>query len=297
MADGGTWDRAEAGRPGAAAPGESVYSEALGEAICARVAAGESVRGICAEPGQPHRTTVQKWARMHPEFGEALQAAYRALRIGQRMRDRQAAAALAARPAPLRGGKASAYTTALGEAICARLENGESLTSIGADPAMPCYGTVLKWVKRHPEFEDMYVDARAVQGDYLFDEARDVAKAATRETVPLARLQFDVIRWQAARLAPKKYLERLVAAEAREDAGPREVVFSAMHFECGPDGRVLCAPPRNAREAQAWVDATGRPYEAGVGPNGEIRPPMGTEAEWAARDAMVARAEREWGRG
>jgi len=215
------------------------------------------------------------------------------------MRDRQAAAALAARPAPLRGGKASAYTQALGEAICARLENGESLTSIGRDPAMAAYGTILKWVKRHPDFEEMYVAARAAQGDFLFDEARDVAKAATRETVPLARLQFDVIRWQAARLAPAKYLERLVAADAREvaDAGPLEVEFSVMRYECGPDGRVLCAPPRNAREAEAWVESTGRAYEAGTGPRGEIRPPMGTPEDWAVRDAYLRRMEERRGGG
>jgi hypothetical protein len=144
----------------------------------------------------------------------------------------------------------------------------------------------------------MYVEARETHGHFLFDEARDVAKAATRETVPVARLQFDVIRWQAALLAPKKYLERMVAAEAREaaqaqdeteDAGPTSVVFSVTHFERGPGGRVLAAPPRNAREAQAWVDAYGEPYASGVGPNGEMRPPMLTPEDWARGEAYSAR--------
>jgi transposase-like protein len=289
----------------------SVYSEAAGAAIVGRVLAGESVRRICAEAGQPHRTTVANWRRAHPDFDEALIAAHMAKRVSQRMRDRAVAAERAARPAPRRGGSASSYTPALGAAICARLENGESLTAIGRDPAMPCYGTMLKWVRRHPAFQEMYVEARDIQGDFLFDEARDVAKEATRETVPLARLQFDVIRWQSARLAPKKYLERLVAAEAAAarvaardeaqgdalgDGGPVEVVFHAVHFEAGPDRRVLCAPPRNAREAQAWVESTGRPYESGVGPKGQIRPPMQTPEGWARADAHRRRVEAAWTR-
>lgn len=290
-------------RPGAFAPGESVYSEAMGAEICRALAAGRSLRAVCAEPGRPHRATVQNWARAHPEFGEALRAAYRQARVSERMRDRQKAAEQAALPAPLRGGKASGYTRALGEAVCARLEAGESLTSIGRDPDMPCYGTVLKWVKRHPEFEEMYVAARQTQGDWLFDEARDVALGATRESVPVARLQFDVIRWQAARLAPKKYLERLVAAEVRDEAAaaaraaeaddePLEVVFRVMRFEVGPNGKVLAAPPRNPEEAEAWVTAYGRPYEEGVGPKGQMRPPPIPFYDPAERAAILARIGR-----
>jgi hypothetical protein len=269
-------------RPGAAAPGLSVYSEEVGAEICAAVAAGLSLMQVCRAPGRPHRTTVANWRKAHPDFDEAMRAAFRQARVSERMRDRQKAAELAMRPAPRRGGKASGYTKALGEAICVRLAEGESLTSIGRDPAMPCYGTILAWVKRHPKFEDMYVAARQTQAEYLFDEARDVAKGATKETVPVARLQFDVIRWQAARLAPKKYLERLVAAEAVADAKalaslaarPQRTVFRVVHFEKGPGGRVLAAPPRNAEEARRWIEDTGAPYAEGIGPNGQLRPPM-----------------------
>ena len=268
MAGAQAWDPA---RPGAAAIGESVWSEELAAAICARVAAGEPLRKVCAEPGQPHRTTVRNWANARPEFAESLRAAYRHQRIGSRMRARQAAVERAARPSPLKGGKASSYTPALGEAICARLAEGESLTSISRDPAMPCYGTVFAWLHRHPDFEAMYVAAREIQAEYLFDEARDVAKAAERETVPVARLQFDVIRWQAARLAPKKYLERLVAAEARSAqpaAEPTRVVFSMMHFEKGPKGG-CCARRRGTpgRRRRGWR-RTGRRTWRGWGRTG-----------------------------
>jgi len=282
-------------RPGAGAPGVSVYSEALGAEIAAAVAEGRSLEKVCAEPGRPHRTTVRNWERSHPEFGAAMRAAYRRARLGARMRDRQKAAELAQRRLvegwPARGGKASGYTPALGEVICARLAEGETLTAITRDPDMPSYGTVYAWVKRHPEFEDMYVEAREAQAEYFCDEARDIARAATRETVAVARLQFDLTRWQAARQAPKKYLDRLVAAEALAEMGigprggtlrrgggrdadePKRVVFHVTHFERGPNNTVLAAPPRTAREAQAWIEATGAPYAPGIGPNGQVRPP------------------------
>lgn len=282
------------GRPGLVAPGRVVFSEALGAEICAAIAAGRSLMAFCREPGRPHRTTVKRWEHVHPEFGAALQAAYSQARAVERWSDRMQAAELAQRPPPRRGGSVSGYSRARGEAICARLAAGESLTSIARDPAFPSYDAIYRWVKRHPEFEAMYVEARAVQAERLCDEARDIAAAATVETVRLARLAFDVVRWQAARVAARKYAEKLeghqaqmqalaaakaqaaeaaAAARAEAEAGaPEHVIFHVTHFEV-IDGRVLAAPPRNRKEALAWLEVTGKPYAEGVTPEGHVRPP------------------------
>lgn len=50
----GTTSRKRMGRP-------SVYSEALGTEICERIAAGESLRGVCEDPRMPARLTVIRW--------------------------------------------------------------------------------------------------------------------------------------------------------------------------------------------------------------------------------------------
>ncbi len=213
----------------------AAYSAELGERICARVATGTSLRALGAAPGMPHRTTVRNWARSRPEFGQALRKAMQGARIGRRMRERAAAAERAAAPAPLKGGKASAFTPALGEAICARIANGESVVAIGRDPDMPAAGTIYGWVRRHPEFEDAYVHARQLQADFLFDEAREVAIGATPKSVWADRLRFDVIRWQAARLAPRKYCERLVVLGAREEAGEAVMNVYVQRFTDAPD--------------------------------------------------------------
>ena len=53
------------------------WSLALGEAICARVADGELLYQVLAEPGMPTPQTVGRWARDRREFGRALAAARR----------------------------------------------------------------------------------------------------------------------------------------------------------------------------------------------------------------------------
>ncbi len=208
MADeGGEWAGALAGR--------GLFSEALGRAVCARVAAGESLSAIGREPGMPERSTVRGWARADPVFGEALAGAMRSARLAARAADR---ARLAARPKPWTPGRPCGYTPAKGEAICRRLVNGESLVAIGRDPGGPSSATILYWVKHHPEFEEAYTQARLLQADFLFDEAREVGLAATPKTVSADRLRFDIIRWQTARLAPRKYCERLVVTRDGKDA-------------------------------------------------------------------------------
>ena len=41
----------------------SVYTAELAEEICARLAAGESLKAICRDPDMPPFSTVQGWAR------------------------------------------------------------------------------------------------------------------------------------------------------------------------------------------------------------------------------------------
>lgn len=247
--------------------GEDFFTPEIGRAICARVAAGESLRRLCHEPEMPHRTTVRKWANREPEFAADLRDAQRTARFEQRRLDRELAAAKRARPAPVKGGSESSYTRTVGEAICLRLANGESLISIVRDPDMPCYGTVYGWLKRHPEFEEAYVQARMIQADFFLDEAREVALGSTHETVWSDRLAFDTIRWMTARMAPKKYCERLLldaeiaARKAEAGDGPRRLTVRVVSFSKGPNGEVLAEPPRNAQDEAAWERAYGKPYD------------------------------------
>lgn len=59
MADGGGKLPSRRGGRNGATP---VYSRALAERICARLATGESLRAICRDPGMPSEMAVRLWA-------------------------------------------------------------------------------------------------------------------------------------------------------------------------------------------------------------------------------------------
>ena len=200
------------------------FSEEIGAAICARVEAGESLSRVCRGPEMPHATSVYDWAREYPQFGLALGQAMRTARIAQRMVDRAKAAARLAAGRDRRG-RWSRFTPELGQEICERIANGESLKAVGQDPTMPCAGTILRWASEFPDFGNDYAYARKLMADYMFDEAREVALGATPTTVWADRLRFDTIRWMVARMKPHKYCERIVvdagiAARRAEEARP-----------------------------------------------------------------------------
>jgi len=201
------WGGAPAG-PGARGLPASGYPHEVRAEIVRRAAAGESLRAICADEGMPHRTLIRRWVRQWPEFGRELAAAAKAVRL----RRRRADLARAMAPKDFRG-RLITYTPAIGAEICRRLSEGETLIAICRGEGAPKYATVLRWLRVLPEFADAYAEARQLAADYLFDEAREVALASRPATVWVDRLKFDVIRWQAARIAPRKYAEKVLNTE------------------------------------------------------------------------------------
>lgn len=245
---------ADSGEVGGWRVGESLFTPELGQVICARVANGESLSAMETDPAMPCRQTIRNWARADGDgFGAQLMAAMQQARLARRVHERRAMDLWRARARPNRRGQPSTYTPERGRAICDRLANGESMISIARDPAMPSAGTIYGWVRKFPDFEDIYVVARRLQADYLFDEAREVALGVTPHTVWARRLQFDVIRWQTTRLAPRKYCERLVIAQ-----GAQELAVEAAEARGGETGMTVIikrfsdVTPEEVAEAEAY---------------------------------------------
>ncbi|MDP3855382.1 hypothetical protein [Phenylobacterium sp.] len=207
------------------------YTSDLGAEIARRVEAGESIRSIGADRAMPAAATIHRWLGQIPEFAEQRRVARSAAR-------RAAASAHAemieARKARRKHdwGRSDLYAVEIGEKICQAIAAGRSMVEICAEPDMPVTGTVYEWLRAHPDFSDMYVQARDIQAELLADEAWVIAKAAAPATVPVARLQFDVIRWRAARLAPKTW------GETGKPAAPRLNIF-VQNFG---DGEVISGP-------------------------------------------------------
>ena len=123
------------------APGwkASAFSWDMGRLILARVAAGETVKAITADPRMPSYCTVYRWVQMHPRFGAEWRALReRIARAYVRAQDTRRAAeafwaprkAAAAGKRWWRRGKPSSYTRPAGVAICARLRGGETMMAI-----------------------------------------------------------------------------------------------------------------------------------------------------------------------
>lgn len=201
------------------------YSESLGQEIVRRVAAGETVEAICGDAGMPTRTTVTGWARTYREkFGRPLNRA-RTLAGWDHEKHR----------------RASRFCEVTAQEIFARLCEGESLTSICADPAMPGASTVARWRARWPHFADAMRVAREVQGERFCDLGWEIACEATRETATATRVKLEQLRWQAGKLAPRRYGPiRPVESEFAAESPVVEEIVTRKHFriETRPDGWV-----------------------------------------------------------
>lgn len=180
------------------------YTPERARAFTARIAAGETLKSICAEPDMPGEPVIFKYLRRHDDFAQAYREARRtALRRAdaERMARMQPP-----RPKdPRKPGRHTKCTPRIVDRICRRLEAGESLDDICKDADMPSRVSVHNWLRKDPALAQAYMIARQVQADRIFDEVREVARAATPATVAVARLTFDVLRWQAARLWPRRY--------------------------------------------------------------------------------------------
>ncbi len=103
--------------------------------LLTRLAAGEPIMAVCAEPGMPSYASVHAWARAEPGFADELAAARR-------------------RGAFIRRG---AFDGAKGQAVLTRLRAGEPIAQILRDPAMPSRRVYAYWrVTQAPFAEAIY---------------------------------------------------------------------------------------------------------------------------------------------
>lgn len=102
------------------------------------------------------------------------------------------------------------FSQGLFDRICERIADGESLRAICQDADMPSATSVMRWLAADAGLSEQYARAREIQGDGEFDKAREIAFAATPETVQVARLQYDAVKWRAGKLRPKVYGDKAV---------------------------------------------------------------------------------------
>jgi hypothetical protein len=139
--------------------------------------------------------------------------------------------------------RTSDYTQDIGDSICERLAEGESLRGICKPDDMPSMKSVLRWLAKFPEFRIQYLEACEAREAHLFEEMREIAddgsndwmdrkngdgsttRVVDHEHINRSKLRVDTIKWQLARMNPKKYgdrqmIEAELTAEVKVEKAP-----------------------------------------------------------------------------
>lgn len=119
-----------------------------------------------------------------------------------------------------KAGRPSDYTEQLAEEICERLANSDvSLRQLCAKPGMPNDRTVRRWLVEHEGFARKYARARELQADVIFEDMGEVEqRVSARKMAPDAgRVVLWSKQWRAAKLASKKYGDRLAVDHGVQD--------------------------------------------------------------------------------
>ncbi len=156
-------------------------------------------------------------------------------------------------------GRPTKFCPELADAICSRMIEGESLRAICRDDDMPSAGTVLRWVGEgeredaDPDkqiFRNQYARATEARADYFAEEMLDIADDGSNdwmerrdadgkkvgwqvngENIQRSRLRVDARKWNAARMKPKKYGDRM--AIAGDDDSPLRINVKSWEGESG----------------------------------------------------------------
>lgn len=130
---------------------------------------------------------------------------------------------------------AAALPDSVYDEVLTRLAEGRSLSDVCRDHDMPSREAVYSRINANAEYADKYARATVVRADALVDEMFDIANNGRNdwmaredpdnagyefngEHVQRSRLRVDTLKWAAARMAPKKWGDRI--QHTGEGGGP-----------------------------------------------------------------------------
>jgi hypothetical protein len=135
-------------------------------------------------------------------------------------------------------GRPSDYTPELATLICTLMVEGNSLRSICERDGMPDKSTVFRWLAAHRDFQDQYARAMYARADVYAEEIIEISDDGRNDTytddnghemtnhdvIARSRLRVDTRKWLMARMAPKKYGDRLTQVQAGDPENPVQTV-------------------------------------------------------------------------
>lgn len=97
---------------------------------------------------------------------------------------------------------------------------GHDLVSICLQPGMPHRATVYRWASGDPEFATRIARAREGLAEYFEHRIGVEAEACTPENARAVHVKIGALQWRAAKLAPKKYGDKIAQELSGPDGGP-----------------------------------------------------------------------------
>lgn len=128
------------------------------------------------------------------------------------------------------------WTSALEQAICQRITDGDTIRLICATEGFPSAPSIFKHIAEDEEFAKQYARAKEAQIEAMAEEILEIAdessydtktikrgdhefEVADNEWINRSRLRVDTRKWLMSKLAPKKYGER-TALVGPDGSGP-----------------------------------------------------------------------------
>lgn len=124
----------------------------------------------------------------------------------------------------------TAYTPELAAQVCAAIAAGESgkdsLRAICKLPGMPSRATVYRWLDESTEFQALYKAATTRRADGYVDEIVEIADGApaTKSGIAKAKLRIYAREKYAAKIAPRKYGDKIDVNHGGQNGNPVEAV-------------------------------------------------------------------------
>lgn len=159
-----------------------------------------------------------------------------------------------AMPAKNKGGRPSKLTPELADELCRRIASGRSLNSVCKDPDMPSTSMAMRYAIAYDWFREKYERAVEARHETMADEILEISddgskdyvekvgadgqtyEAVNTEHIQRSRLRVDARKWLLARLAPRKYGDRVQTEVSGPDGGAVPVELT-VRFVRADDGR------------------------------------------------------------
>ena len=132
------------------------------------------------------------------------------------------------------------YSRELFDSVCAELAEGKSLRTVCKQDGMPSVATFLRWVDERPELVEHYARARALCLDAMAEDILDIAdtpeigqKTISKATgieitegdmVEHRRLRIESRKWLMAKMAPKKYGDKVETTHLGPGGGAIQII-------------------------------------------------------------------------